>query len=903
MIDYGGAVARIAVKPLSFVGLLVAGLCLIILAGCSGLSSNNHSKKPPPPEKTVVTIPSAPASLEVSSTWQLTADVSNDAANGGVMWTCSPANACGTFNPQKSLDGGATTYTAPSAVPTGDSVTVKATAVDDTSATASATINITTTTSADFFVAPNGSDSNPGTLSAPFLTIGKAQVAVRALNKNGRTNAIVVMLRGGVYAITQPLSFTTSDSGTSGLEIFWVNYPGETPVVSGGERLTGWVQNGSTWTVNLPSGTNYFEQMFYNGHRRLRARAGATGNPPVGAYYRVAATIYSSTATANCPDFVSGQGYECYDRFQYTPGDPVSASWVNLSPPSGNPCGAAPGSKGYPVGDIALYSFEQMGMSKMLINCVDTSNRIIYLTGPIRFDPVTSGFVPGHRYMIENAKDSLTQPGQWFIDRHTTPWVLTYIANSGENPNNDNVIVPQSSQAMIASGLQYVTFQGLTFEHDNYTVPAAGYPYNRLDQMITSAVSCQNCQHVTFDSDTITETAGTGIDFTTTSSSSTSTENVLENSAIYDVAAHGVRIGLLSANSDTPTNLPHSNTVENNVIEGFGRTFAKAFGIAQGCNHDNLYTHNQIYDGYSGGINIGALNCPVAYAPSLDSNNVASFNLIYNLGQGVTNDFGCVYFNTSPNGLMPPSGNQALNNVCHDVTDGSALDADGYGGQGIYIDNYTGLIDVENNLVYRMSGSTIAQTCGPQEVAGAGNIIKNNILAFAKESIKQNGCTPSSSSDNMFEMTNNLVIYDHGHVQGGCFSCLGGNCSNVLPATMKFANNMYCYAPSGSSCTLSPQTFAFFSSQDPPNQAGGCAQSTTYSTLAAWQAIGEDDGSVLKNPFNSTSPTNNDYSLSSSPGVGFVVFDPTQAGRTDPVIMPPAVDPGFYTVVFAPSQF
>ncbi len=73
---------------------------------------------------------------------------------------------------------------------------------------------------------------------------------------------------------------------------------------------------------------------------------------------------------------------------------------------------------------------------------------------------------------MENVQDALTQPGQWFLDRSTTPWTLTYLANAGENPNTDTVIIPQLPQVLVASNLQYVTFQGLTFEHDNYTLPA-----------------------------------------------------------------------------------------------------------------------------------------------------------------------------------------------------------------------------------------------------------------------------------------------------------------------------------------------------------------------------------------------------------------------------------------------
>jgi hypothetical protein len=880
---------------------LCLGVCLLTQAGCGGGSSTPAMT--PPPVISVTLQPAPPGTMAVTATANIAAAVSDSA---GVTWTCTPTGACGSFSPASTASGVTTSYTAPATVPSPSTVTVTATSVADTTKSASATVTITPTPSADFFVAPNGNDSGPGTFSQPFATIAHAQQAVRGILQ-GRTNSIVVMLRAGTYFLSQQLSFTSADSGTPTVEIFWQNYPGETPVISGGMQVTNWTQNGNQWTATLPSGTQYFEQLFYNGQRRLRPRLGGA----LGTYYRVAATVYlpgSPTGPApdpNCSIYVSGLGWECFDRFQYTAGDPISATWENLSPPSGNPCSAPTGNP-YPTGDIALYSFELMGTSKMLIDCIDATHQIIYLTGPIQMNVTSSGFIPGHRYLVESIKDELTQPGQWFLDRSKTPWTLTYVPNSGENPNTDTVIVPQmppaTPQVLLATNLQYVTFKGLTFEHDNFTVPAAGYPYTRLDPNVTSAVSCQNCQNVTFNGDTITQTAGAGIDFTTTSASATTAHNTFENGAIFDVASHGIRIGLLAQSTDTAANLPQFTTVQNNVIEAFGRVFAKGFGIAQGCNHDNTYTHNTIYDGYSGGINIGALNCPVAKS-SLTGNNVASFNNVYNLGQGVNNDFGCIYFNTTPLGATPPTGNQALNNVCHDVTDASIVDKDGYGGNGLYIDNYTGLVTLENNLVYRVSAAAVAQTCGPEGVASSQNTITNNILAFAMQSMKQEGCTPSSASNKLFDMTNNLVIFDVGNIQGGCFSCLSGDCSSVLPATVNFQSNMYCYGP-GNSCTLPTNHPAFFSNNDPPDQLGCTDKTTTYSTLEQWQGTGEDSGSTLQNPFSSSSPTNDDYSLSASPGVGFTVFDPTQAGITSSnTITAPTVPATFPTQSYKASQF
>jgi hypothetical protein len=86
-----------------------------------------------------------PASLEVSSALDLSASIVNDvSANPEVQWTvtCGSA-ACGSFNPTTTTNEGITSFTAPSAIPTGTSVTVTATSITDPTKSASATVLIT----------------------------------------------------------------------------------------------------------------------------------------------------------------------------------------------------------------------------------------------------------------------------------------------------------------------------------------------------------------------------------------------------------------------------------------------------------------------------------------------------------------------------------------------------------------------------------------------------------------------------------------------------------------------------------------------------------------------------------------------------------------------------------------
>ena len=148
---------------------------------------------------------------------------------------------------------------------------------------------------ADFYVATNGNDSWSGTLTepnadktdGPFATLSKAQQAVRELkvkvfkpkkapvetrwigspHKLGKGKDIVVYIRDGYYSLDKPLVFKPEDGGervetnmpTGAFEyhklrdhyVTYAAYPGEKPVISGGNEITNWKQNGEVWTSQV----------------------------------------------------------------------------------------------------------------------------------------------------------------------------------------------------------------------------------------------------------------------------------------------------------------------------------------------------------------------------------------------------------------------------------------------------------------------------------------------------------------------------------------------------------------------------------------------------------------------------------------------------------------------------
>ncbi len=101
-------------------------------------------------------------------------------------------------------------------------------------------IGVCATSGGEFYVAPNGDDANPGTKQQPFASLTRARDAVRQFKKADSTEDIVVLLRGGVYHLTETVVFTLEDSGSLNQTITYAAYPDETPVLSAGVPAAQW---------------------------------------------------------------------------------------------------------------------------------------------------------------------------------------------------------------------------------------------------------------------------------------------------------------------------------------------------------------------------------------------------------------------------------------------------------------------------------------------------------------------------------------------------------------------------------------------------------------------------------------------------------------------------------------
>ncbi len=201
------------------------------VAGVTTPASFSLTNTTPPP--IAVTIGPRAGTLQPSSGLGITAFVANDSANAGVTWsvTCGTTGACGSFNAASSLSGVTTDYSAPTAVPSGNTVKIKATSVTDTTKSASATITIANTalTDGQYVFSLAGTNANT---SSPYY-VGGAFVVSGGSITNGEQDYVDFF----TYA-TDPITSGTV-TGTGGSLQIVLNTGDSNVGVNGVETLDG----------------------------------------------------------------------------------------------------------------------------------------------------------------------------------------------------------------------------------------------------------------------------------------------------------------------------------------------------------------------------------------------------------------------------------------------------------------------------------------------------------------------------------------------------------------------------------------------------------------------------------------------------------------------------------------
>ena len=652
------------------------------------------------------------------------------------------------------------------------------------------------------YVSTQGRDTWSGRLSAPnsartdgpFRTLARARDAIRELKLKGNSGGPVrVYVRGGLYELARPLVFAPNDSGTKDSPITYAAYHHETPVLSGGRKIAGWKRapdagvpaaRGHLWAAKIAAvreGQWYFRELFVNGVRRRRARLPNSG------FYHVVGKIVLQTPA----------------RFTYHEGD-INAAWAK------DP-------------DVELIGLAHWGEYRLHIAHVDTASHTVTLSDACQ--PYATS--ANSRYWIENTLDALDEPGEWYLSRRTG--VLYYWPMPGENLRRTEVVAPRLTTLVHFQGdpeagntVHDIVLRGLTLAYADWSLAQKGYADLQASYDIPAAVEGEGAHRCIIERCRLEHLGQYAVEFHRGSK-----YNQVIGCEMTDLGGGGVKLGDPKI-PPSEKEATEGNIVRDNHIHDLGIVYAPAVGVWIGQSSDNTVAHNEINDTFYSGVSAG---WTWGYGPSAAHGNVIEFNNIHDIGRGMLSDMGCIY----TLGIQP--GTVERNNICHDITRYEK----GYGGWGIYTDEGSSDILIENNLVYRTEDGGFLQNYGEN------NTVRNNIFAFGNPGRSQ---IFRSNNENHLSFTfeHNIVYWRNG--KDG--RLLGGAWDDNH---YKFDDNLY-------------------------YRLGGGTLSFAKWTLKQWQARGQDVHSLIANP-QFRDPAHDDFTLlPSSPAfkLGFRPFKLDQVG-------------------------
>ena len=650
------------------------------------------------------------------------------------------------------------------------------------------------TPAATLYVAPNGEPEWSGTLAAPnanatdgpLPSIRAARDRIRAQRTRGKwtDEPITVRIRGGTYFLDETFAIGPEDSGKPGIPVTYAAHEKEKPVISGGRPITGWrtVQvNGKTaWAVDIPdvkAGKWYFRQLFVSGKRRPRTRLPRTG-------------FHEFTGLPQMkPDTKWSQGQT---EATFKPGD--ISKWKNLS-------------------DVEVVALHFWIQSRLPIADVDESANLAKFTRKSTFRLTDAHNLEKFaRYYIENVFEALDQPGEWYLDR--AAGTLYYIPMPGENPDNTTVIAPRLEQLVRVIGkpdgsqpVLDVDFEGLTFCHADWSLPDDDAGSVQASFEVPGALFFQRTGQCDLRNCTVSHVSSYAIEY------NVGCENGrIDNCTLTDLGAGGVKFWHNSKR----------NTVHNCEIGPGGHIFHSAIGVWIGGSGENTVTHNHIHHFYYTGVSVG---WSWGFNDSPAIRNVVEYNHIHDIGQGFLSDMGGIY----TLGVSP--GTRLRYNLIHDI------EAHTYGGWGLYTDEGSSYILLENNVVYRCKHN------GFHQHYGSYNVVKNNIFAFGRHAQIRRSREEEHTS----------FIFERNIVYGDTPTVLGNNWKND---NYHLDHNVY-WRKGGQ-----PMDFAGGSFED-------------------WQKRGHDRHSIIADPLFKD-PDNGNFTLDpKSPALkmGFKPIDTSKIGR------------------------
>jgi hypothetical protein len=603
-----------------------------------------------------------------------------------------------------------------------------------------------------------------------------------------------VVVADGRYFMTEPLLLTEEDSGSEAFPVVFRAEEGANPVFTGGIPIKDWEKvSDKVWKAKVQEVTRfgfYFEQLYVNGQRAIRAKS-----PNQGFYYLESV---DETVVFKGNGRVPEMAVQKLKVFPEAAADLAKFSKTDFD-------------------DAVLTLYHKWDNTRKRISGYNTDSSVVFTTG--------KGMKPWNsldkktRYTIENFKAALDSEGEWYLERNGD---LFYIPAEGENPNRMEIYAPVTERFVTLQGngqtremVQYIRFENLRFEVSGYRMPLWGNEPAQAASPVEAAIMADYARNIDFFNCEVSQTGTSAIWLR-----KACTDCTIQQCYLHDLGAGGVKIGDIRI-PENDNDLTQRITVDNNIIRSGGYVFPCAVGVTIFQASDNKVSHNEIANFRYSGVSVGWV---WGYSHSPAKRNTIEFNHIHHLGWGELCDMGGVYC------LGESEGTSVSNNVIHHVY---SYD---YGGWGLYTDEGSTGILMENNLVYACKNSGFHQHYGKE------NTIRNNIFAA---NIKGQLQATRVEEHLSFNFTNNIVWFDSGNLLTSRWSQVKINSDN--------------------NCYWDART-----------------KDIRFDKLSfkEWQASGKDQNSVISNP-GFSNPEVFDFRINNKAmmkKIGFKSFDYSKAG-------------------------
>ena len=568
----------------------------------------------------------------------------------------------------------------------------------------------------DLIVAPNGDDNAEGTLEAPLKTLKGAKEKLK-VSDIPSDKKVTVWFREGIYTFFDTVAFNESDRDN----VLYRSYPNEEVVFSGSKEIKGnWKEtkiNGvKAFVTDMPveSDEDYFRSLFKDGKRLSRP------NYPKDTLLKVSDPL---TDEAIAPEN-EAEYFTHSVAFNGNPSDMLDFS---------NPT------------DIDVRIMHFWCDELLPVHSIDKASGRIETKKPtsmtVRVDD---------NYILENVKEALSLPGEWYLDRSEEK--LYYIPEENDTVKNTVLYAGKTEQLITINNADSIAFQGINFEKTDWDHTGKDYgfygkafdeahplykniEYNAVHPQaafeVPAAIYIASSKGINF-----TDCNFENISYTAVKFESASTNCNITSCLFNEIGGNAIFINGDFAVPASTQNIDVTDT----HISNYGRIFNNAIGILLTHAIDCDLTHNEIHDGWYTGISVG---WNWGYTDNPTNNINISNNLIYNIGNGWLSDMGGIY----TLGIQPDT--VIRENIIYNV--GCDEGAYGYGGWGIYLDEGSSEILVEKNLVYDCSSQTFHQHYGKD------NMIRNNIFAFGGEG--QFRITRREDHNSLF-LYNNIFVGD-----------------------------------------------------------------------------------------------------------------------------------------------